>query len=88
MKISTIKKGLVLLTMSAGVFVVGCELIVDFDRTKIVEPSAEASLPDVNIPETFTPVSEAGPADAEAGTTEDAGDGGTDAADAADANDQ
>ncbi len=46
MKISKIQKGLVLLTITAGVFAAGCELIVDFDRTKIQPEVSEASVPD------------------------------------------
>jgi hypothetical protein len=84
MKISKIQKGLVLLTVAAGMFAVGCELIVDFDRTKIPVEVSEASIPDANVPDTAIPAeggAEAGPdaeADADAGEI-------TDAADAADA---
>lgn len=46
MKIRHIKKGLVLLTIASGMFAVGCELIVDFDRTKIPVDVTEASVPD------------------------------------------
>ncbi len=46
MKIRHIKKGLVLLTIASGMFAVGCELIVDFDRTKIPVDVNEASVPD------------------------------------------
>ena len=67
MKTSKIQKGLVLLSLTAGMFAVGCELIVDFDRTKIPVETTEASVPDVVIPETSVPT--------EAGTEE----GGTDA---------
>jgi hypothetical protein len=79
MKISKIQKGLVLLTITAGVFAVGCELIVDFDRTKIPVEISEASIPDVNIPETI-PSLEAG---ADAGA--DAADADAEVTDAADA---
>ena len=88
MKISKIRKGLVLFTMTAGALAVGCELIVDFDRTLIQEEAPEASIPDVGIPESFVPVAEAGAEDAQAGPADhDAGDAGEEA-DAADAADQ
>lgn len=73
MKISKIQKGLALLTITAGVFAVGCELIVDFDRTKIPPEISEASLPDVFIPETSAPDAGADTgADADAGKAQDA----------------
>ena len=83
MKISKIQKGLVVLTVIAGMFTVGCELIVDFDRTKIPVEISEASIPDVNIPESTTPT-EAGTdaepetPDADAGDLPDAGDADAD----------
>jgi hypothetical protein len=59
----------------------GCELIVDFDRSKI--PTADASLPDVEIPDVVTTTDSASDAGAsgdseatdgsEAGTVPDAG---------------
>ncbi len=68
MKASSIRKG-VLFVVVAAVFGLGCELIVDFDRTKIpvevVEAGAfdaaalgDADLTptgDANVPETSTP---------------------------------
>ena len=54
MKISKIQKGLVVLTVIAGMFAAGCELIVDFDRTKIPVEVSETGTPDVNVPETST----------------------------------
>lgn len=86
MKIRRIQKGLVLVTLTTGVLAAGCELIVDFDRTKIPVEISEASIPDVVIPETSTPTPEAG-ADADA-TAPDADASEPDAADAADATDQ
>jgi hypothetical protein len=69
-----IQKFLVLVTLSAGVFAVGCELIVDFDRTKIPVEVTEASVVDSAPPsEASTP--EAGPdagPDAEADATTEA----------------
>ena len=82
MKISKIQKGLVVLTVIAGMFTVGCELIVDFDRTKIPVEVSEASIPDVNIPETTT-TNEAGPdAEPDAGPDADASEPSDDAGDA------
>ncbi len=82
---SKIKKALVL-TIASSAFALGCELIVDFDRTKIpVEGAAEAgtdaTTPDTGAPDTGTPDTGA----TDAGT--DATDAGHDAADAADAAD-
>src|SRR5687767_742216 len=68
MKITKIKKALVLVTIAAGALAVGCELIVDFDRTRIpVDVPPEASIGDAT-------------ADAPSTT----GEGGADAADAQD----
>ena len=83
MKISKIQKGLVVLTVIAGMFTVGCELIVDFDRTKIPVEISEASIPDVNIPESTTPTeagtdAEPGAPDADAGDPPDSGDADAD----------
>jgi hypothetical protein len=64
-----IQKFLVLVTLSAGVFAAGCELIVDFDRTKIPVEVTEASVAD------SSPGSDSAPAS----------DGATDAAVEADA---
>ena len=75
MKISKIQKGLVVLTVIAGMFAVGCELIVDFDRTKIPVEQPEASIPDVNVPETATPTEAGAEGGSDAGET-DASDGG------------
>jgi hypothetical protein len=83
-KIKQIKQSLLVITIFTGMFAVGCELIVDFDRTKIPVEVNEASIPDVNIPETLPPTeggSEAG-ADADAGTQQQ-----SDASDASDASD-
>ena len=72
MKISKIQKGLVLATVIAAMFAVGCELIVDFDRTQIPVDTGDSSVPDVNVPDT--------------GATPDAGDeGGADAGETLDA---
>jgi hypothetical protein len=46
MKISKIQKGLVFVTIASGALAVGCELIVDFDRTKIPVEVTEAAVPD------------------------------------------
>ena len=83
MKISKIQKGLVLISMSAGMFAVGCELIVDFDRTKIPVEITEASIPDVVTPDGYVPIDASGTetstADADAGSTVDAADAADDA---------
>ncbi|MBX3222574.1 MAG: hypothetical protein KF795_18795 [Labilithrix sp.] len=82
MKISKIQKGLVLLSIVAATLVAGCELIVDFDRTKIPAETNEASVPDANVADTG-PVEEVDASDdADAGEPE--GDA-SDEADAADA---
>lgn len=76
MKITKIKKGLVLVTLASGALAIGCELIVDFDRTKIPVETTEASVPDSSVAETGTqPTPEAG-ADADAATSVDAADAG------------
>jgi len=80
MKSRKTTKALVLASIAAGTFVAGCELVVDFDRTKIPVDVSEASVVDANIPETGVLI-EAGSDDAG-----DGGDGGiTDAATDADA---
>jgi hypothetical protein len=53
MKLSSIRKG-VLLVAAAGTFALGCELIVDFDRTKIpVEGSDSATEIDASLDAQF-----------------------------------
>ena len=81
MKSSKIQKRLVLVTLVAGVFAAGCELIVDFDRTRIPVDVAEASVTDSAVQETSSP-DDAGDDAAD----DDAGDpDGGDVSDAADA---
>jgi hypothetical protein len=74
MKASKIRKG-VLLVVAAGTLVLGCELVVDFDRTKIPVEGSDSA----------TPTTEAGAdasTDAPADTNQpDAVDAGEDAAD-------
>lgn len=83
-KIKPIKQSLLVITIFTGVFAVGCELIVDFDRTKIPVEVNEASIPDVVVPETSTPAeagTDAGAADADASdasATSDAADASDD----------
>ena len=84
MKITKIQKGLILTTIAAGVLAAGCELIVDFDRTRIPVEVAEASVPDANVPDTSTTVDAAADADAEPGDA-DAGDIGDSSVNDADA---
>ncbi len=64
-------------------FLAGCELIVDFDRTRIPAEVSDSSLQprdvqvDTSVPDATTP-------DAADATTADAADASTDAADASD----
>jgi hypothetical protein len=90
MKTSKLQKGLVLVTITAGVFAVGCELIVDFDRTKIPVETTEASAADANVPEGSTVLpGDSGAGDADAEPTSDAdAESPDDAGDAGDAADQ
>ncbi|HVJ93694.1 MAG TPA: hypothetical protein VM580_28020 [Labilithrix sp.] len=86
MKITRIQRGLVLLIVAAGTFAVGCELIVDFDRTKIPVDSQEASVADVNVPDSSGSLSDAGADVQDAGLDADVeSDAGTDADTDADA---
>ena len=76
-----IRKGLILISV-ASMFVLGCELIVDFDRTKIPVESTETGPPgDATLPDVVTDAPDEAAADggdADAPTTGDA-----DASDAA-----
>ena len=76
MKISKIKKGLVLVGILSGMLVAGCELIVDFDRTRIPVGTADVNVPDATPP---VPTTDASPTDAGSDASTDA------AADASDA---
>lgn len=81
MKVKSIRKGLALV-IAASAFGLGCELIVDFDRTKIPVENADAQpspTGDASI-DTGVDTGKDAPADAPS----DADDGGSDAADAAD----
>lgn len=74
----------ILLVVGAGVLGLGCELLVDFDRTKIPVDSTDSAVPavDSSIDATIDAVA----ADADAGDAADAADTAVvDAADAADA---
>ncbi len=82
MKSRKITKGLVLASIVAGTFVAGCELVVDFDRTKIPVDVSEASVVDANTAETGTVITDDAGDDAgdasvitDAGSDADAGDG-------------
>ncbi len=84
MKRNTTKKVVVLATL-ASMFVLGCELIVDFDRTRIPVEGGDATTdtgttptPDTGTPETSTPTSDAGDA-GDGGSTSDASDAEADA---------
>lgn len=76
-------KGLFLLAIGS-VTVLGCELLVDFDRTKIPVDQTEAGPIDATVPETST--TDTGAPDAATTDAADASDA-SDAADAADAPD-
>lgn len=74
MKISKLQKALVLVTIASGALAVGCELIVDFDRTKIPAETVDASVPDAGHSDAIAPVVDAGPdAEPDAETPEDGG---------------
>jgi hypothetical protein len=77
MKLVTLRKGLFLVSLGS-VLALGCELIVDFDRTLIpiegTEGGLDGSLPETSVPD--APVD--APADA-ADAEPEAGDGGGDA---------
>ncbi len=80
MKVSKIRKAIVLI-VAASTFALGCELIVDFDRTKIPVETIEAggaldasSLDDANGGGTDSGTDSG--VDAAETSTEDAGDGG------------
>lgn len=82
MKRTRIRKGLFLLSL-ASMFALGCELIVDFDRTKIpVESTETGPTGDATLPEASSdaPAGDA-EVDADAATT-DADAATTDATDA------
>ena len=81
MKISKIQKGLVLVTVALGMFAIGCELIVDFDRTLIPVEETDGATLDVNVPDTTPPAEAGGDADATTEPDADAGEG-TDSGDA------
>lgn len=87
MTINKIQKGLVLTIISFGLFAAGCELIVDFDRTRIEGELPEASANDASSDgSTSTDAAMDAAEDASDGATEsDASDAGDDASDASDA---
>ncbi len=94
MKVATIRKGIVLvLVFAAGVFALGCELIVDFDRTRIPIEGNDSSIDATTPPDAPTDTAVAtdtgtdASSEAEASIS-DASDGGEDAADAEDSGDQ
>lgn len=83
MKISKIQQGLVLGILGAMMFLAGCELIVDFDRTKIPVETPDTGLPDVAIPigtdagaDASTSDASSDASDASGDASDDAGDGG------------
>jgi hypothetical protein len=83
MKQSTIKKAVALATLSSA-FVLGCELVVDFDRTRIPVEGSDASTADVvTAPATDSGVPTTPDASGDAGASDA---GATDASADADAN--
>ena len=83
MKLRKIRNRL-LLVVASGVFALGCELIVDFDRTKIppdgtdgatsdssIDASIDTSQPDTSIAETGTDAPTDGGSDADAADASD-----------------
>jgi hypothetical protein len=85
MKTTTIRKGLFLLALISGACAIGCELIVDFDRTRIPVDTTEASTNDAaGLVDTGSPDAVA---DAAPEATTDADASPSDASDAADAPD-
>ena len=77
------RTAILLLGLAAGGALVGCELIVDFDRTKIPIDDA-GSNPDSTTPPPSGDGASDAPVDAPGGgdAAEDSGDAGQDAADA------
>ncbi len=77
MKVRRIRKSLLVVSL-ASISAAGCELIVDFDRTKIPVEASDSSLGDVVIPETGIDTGldagqdVASPPDADAGDDADA----------------
>jgi hypothetical protein len=49
MKINKIQKSLIFVIIATGACAVGCELIVDFDRTKIPVEVSEVSVSDATL---------------------------------------
>jgi hypothetical protein len=85
MKATNVRKA-VLLIAAASAFALGCELLVDFDRTKIpAEGGDSATTPEASTPDAADASPEASASDADASST-DASDADTsDAASDADA---
>lgn len=81
-KTARLQKTLVLVSIVSGAFAAGCELIVDFDRTKIPVEAVDAALIDAAG---FDEGGILSPEDAGDGSSEAATEAGTDAADAGDA---
>jgi len=82
MKLRKIRNRIVLVA-AVGTLALGCELIVDFDRTKIPVEGTDGATSDSSVDasiDTFQP-------DTSVADAADAGDGSADAADAADAAD-
>jgi len=82
MKTIKVQKALILVSIAAGVLAAGCELIIDFDRTKIPVENVDAggAIDAASLGDGAT-TADTGTEDAntEASTGEDAGDAGTDA---------
>lgn len=85
MTITKIQKGLVLAILTTGLCAAGCELIVDFDRTRIPIEDAGTSVPDATTdgaPGTDAGTDATDESDADAADL-DAGDADDDASDGA-----
>jgi hypothetical protein len=75
MKTTRIQKGFVLLAVASAMSTAACELIVDFDRTRIPVEVSEASIPDGSFSDVSVPGEGGSDASADAdATTADASD--------------
>ncbi len=81
MNARSFRNAILLLGLAAGGALVGCELIVDFDRTKIPIEDAGATTDGTTPPPAGDGASDA-PADAPNDAPQDAGNDASDAADA------
>ena len=78
-------KALILVTLTCGAMAAGCELIVDFDRTKIPVEAVDSGLLDaaaLNDGAIISPADGGGTSDADAGNNQQPTDSGANDADA------